>query len=153
MNLIAFIGTGLISKAIQWQTRSVFSHVALELSDGEVIEAWHRGGVKRYPGRDALAHHKGSRAQVFWIEMTQEQEKKAEAFLKGQIGKPYDFLAIARFLSRRPMAENGRWFCSELAAAACCYAGYRLQHTEPHLLSPRDVVMSPRIIYRETVLL
>ncbi len=40
------------------------------------------------------------------------------AFAHAQVGKPYDYTAIAGFLARRDWREDDSWFCSELQAAA-----------------------------------
>ena len=46
------------------------------------------------------------------------------AFLKTQIGKPYDHSAILGFALDRDWRQSDSWFCSELVAAALEKAGY-----------------------------
>lgn len=45
------------------------------------------------------------------------------AFLREQLGKPYDRLAILAFAFNRNWRDQGAWYCSELQAAALEHAG------------------------------
>ena len=70
-------------------------------------------------------------------------------FALEQVGKPYDYRGILKFVSRTPYATNGKWFCSELAAAACAAGGVELLRIPAHESSPRDVAASPMIEHVE----
>jgi uncharacterized protein YycO len=149
MRLLAFKGNSLISKLIRWQTRSEYSHIAIELDSGEIIEAWHRGGVQIHSCRGGLldVHEEGTEIDIYSIDTTLAQETVLTQWLKAQVGDRYDFRSVFRFLSRRPASENNRWFCSELAAKAAENVGLELQRAPAHHLSPRDLAMSPRCEY------
>lgn len=71
-----------------------------------------------------------------------EIEDKFHAFLRAQLGKPYDMTAIAGLALNRDWREPDSWFCSELQAAALEACGYlpRLSAADNHI-SPRDLLL------------
>lgn len=149
MKILAYRGKSWISKAIRWQTRSKYSHIGVLLQDGTVIEAWHKGGVRRIP-RFSVGHKPGTPIDVFEITAPFE-EKAAQIFLERRVGSAYDFHSIFRFLTRRSAAVNDKWFCSELAECAFSAGGLELLNGRPEHHSPRDTVMSPYLRYKETI--
>lgn len=150
MKILAYRGKSLISKAIRFQTRSPYSHIGVQLSDGSVVEAWHKGGVQHVESPSTL-HTKGTKVDVYRIDRVFDAAT-AERFLLEQVGKKYDFSAVARFLSRRNSSANDKYFCSELAEYACLFAGVRLLNGKPSKHSPRDTVMSPILIHEDTII-
>lgn len=119
--ILLFRGRGLISWLIRWQTRSEYSHAALMLPDGSVVEAWQGAGVRRTWLRDWCG------VDVFSVHgMTPEQWQSAIGYARAQIGKGYDYRGVFRFLSRRLVPNNDLWFCSELVFRALEVAGVRL---------------------------
>jgi hypothetical protein len=50
------------------------------------------------------------------------QEAAYYAFVKSQVGKPYDTLAIAAFAFDRNWRTSDAWFCDELVAAGLEHA-------------------------------
>ena len=119
--ILLFRGKGLMSALIRWQTRSKYSHAALLTREGTVIEAWQFAGVreielKSWEGVDA-----------FDVEgLFNKDWDNVIDFARSKIGCKYDWLAIARFISRRSGIRNDRWFCSELVFAAFLRSGIRL---------------------------
>lgn len=141
MKVLGYQGKSWVSKAIRFQTRSDYSHVALEMDDGRVYEAWHIGGVRLLPSfRDG--HHPGTPVDVFHP-ILHTDENAVRPFLDAQVGKKYDFKSVARFLTRRDAPEDGKWFCSELVMVAFNKLEMPLLHTPPWSASPRDVCISP----------
>ena len=59
-------------------------------------------------------------------DMTDDQWDAAIGFAKAQVGKGYDYWAIARFISRRHLPANNKWFCSELVFSAIKSVGVSL---------------------------
>lgn len=149
MNILLYRGTGLISKAIQFQTRSKYSHVAAQHVNGEVIEAWHTGGVRKIPDPfydhasttliDVYKVNEGFDAGRFWN------------LLETQIGCDYDFKSVARFLTRKEPSKDKKWFCSELICWAFNRVGRPILHGNPSELSPRDVSKSPLLDFQRTI--
>ncbi|HUQ94200.1 MAG TPA: YiiX/YebB-like N1pC/P60 family cysteine hydrolase [Bryobacteraceae bacterium] len=116
-SILLFKGRGFLSKLIQWQTRGRFSHAAIMMRDGSIVEAWQGKGVRVQFLTDY------SNVERFVIpSMTDAQWDKAIAYAMSQVGKKYDYWAIIRFISRTAMPENDHWFCSELVIAALNHA-------------------------------
>lgn len=146
MKILAYKGVSLISRLIQWQTRSPYSHIAVELRDGTVIEAWHVGGVQHNRSfRDV--HTRGTAVDVFRINH-EYNEDAVEQFLKAQVGKKYDFMSVARFLTRRDRPADNRWFCSELAFEKLRFL---LDRIKPSHVSPGVLVLSPYLAFEKTM--
>src|SRR5688572_30038297 len=124
MKVVLFKGKGLVSRLIRWQTRSEYSHAALLLEDGTLIESREGKGVQ------AIANwQRPENAVLFEVKGLQEEwARGAREFLSAQIGKKYDWLMVARFVSRRQekRSTSGKWFCSELVFAALQKAGVAL---------------------------
>ena len=151
MRILCYRGVGLISRAIRFQTRSLYSHVAIELQEHEIYEAWHVGGVRQL--RYAIdGHDKSTVIDIYRVDPAINCDiDKVRAFLQSQIGKKYDFKSVARFLTRRKVRADDKWFCSELVLAAIQAGGGELLHVNPSEASPRDVAISPYLFYEATL--
>jgi uncharacterized protein YycO len=120
-------GRSWISEVIRWQTRCWASHAALYVGDGKVLEAW-TSGVREHTmsAWDNVVAY----TNPF---MKPEDWKNVEALIRGQLGKPYDFKAVLRFLAwqRDSDSDNGKWFCFELVAWALQEAGFQIGRRKP----------------------
>jgi uncharacterized protein YycO len=143
IELLFYKPANLIGKLVCWQTRSQFCHVAVHFEDCTVIEALYKDGViKRNYDKD-----KDTDCITLRICVDKTAEESIHCWLENQVGKPYDYLAILRFLSRRKMYSNNRWFCSELAYEAFQQAGVNLlKHTQPWEVSPGLLLRSPLLM-------
>lgn len=151
MHLCLHRGRGTVSKLIQWQSRSVFSHASLLFSDGAVIESREFIGVHKLP---KLVNRPGEIIDVFEVFTSPKQEHAIRSFAEAQVGKPYDYLSIARFLTREPVSNwrMNDWFCSELAFAAFDAAGIRLLNTiKAWAVNPGHLSLSTRIHFRRRI--
>ena len=149
---IRFVTTDdAVSSAIRGaQLGFVYTHAEVVV-EGGYLGARARGGVKVRPvGYDAGP---GMLERFLELPVTCDQEAAVLGFLRGQIGKPYDFAAIADLAFallhhpdrvREPGAwrEPSAWFCSELIAAALMHAGVPLgdliadaRHVTPAVLA------------------
>lgn len=137
--ILLYRGLGVI----RWQTRGDYGHAALRLRSGEVIEAQFRAGVvvREFDENDG--------AQAFDVpDLNDEQADLVEKFARDQVGKPYDWLGVLRFISRRPERRwQDSWFCSELVFA-CFQAGGidLLRDIQPWKVSPTHIGYSPLIV-------
>ncbi len=135
---------GVIGTIIRWQQRGAWSHASLYFPGRGVIEAREFCGVRALP---ALAPKPAEVIARYTVRgLTPELEERVFAFAQAQLGKPYDYTMVARFLTRRQAdrKEAGRWFCSELAFAALKHAGIDLfAATEPWEVSPGLLARSP----------
>ena len=150
MEILAYRGKSIVSKLIRWQTRSEYSHIAVELDDGSIIEAWLTDGVIH---RDSFneGHTDGTPVDFFRIKGLADSSR-AEEFLWEQVGKKkkYDWISVFRFLWHTPAENNNRWFCSELAEKALETASNKLLRGNCSEHSPRDTAMSTLLEFEFT---
>lgn len=140
-------GSGLISRAIRWQTRGRYSHAAILFSDGVLIEARERFGVRRLWPYAAAVYLGAERAELFRLTVP-VQEAPARAFAEAQLGKAYDIGSVLRFITRSQETRtgSGKWFCSELTFATLTKAGAPpLARIEPWAVSPEHLSHSPHL--------
>jgi hypothetical protein len=148
MQILLFKGRGLVSRLIQWQSRSPYSHAAIGFPDtaGVTYEATHPTGVRSVYWPD----YSGQEVDVFnVVGVTPKSEADALAFAQEQLGKPYDLTMVARFVSRRQEARksSGKWFCSELAFAVASRARLIFARTEPWEVPPGMLPRSPGLVF------
>jgi len=143
MNIALYRGIGFWpSRCIEWFSRSPYSHAAFVFDDGAArvaqdladsreltrlycrapgatVEAW-SGGVKCSPGPGFL-HTPGTPVDILAFSRPLEaaEERALILLLDSQIGIPYDYWDIIRFVTRRQGNPGGRLFCSELVAQDC----------------------------------
>ena len=167
IQIAAYQGVSFISRLIRWQTRSQYSHIAIQFTDdlwvrlggrehyigaGNVIEAW-KGGVRQAVDISE-SHDPKTLVDLFEfaVPLTADEEQAMAAFLVRQLGKGYDYRAIIRFLTREPEDHwhRQKWFCSELAFEAALTCGRRLlERCAAWEIPPRDVPRSPLLKYIE----
>lgn len=129
-----------ISRVMAWLTHSDVSHVAL-VRGGLVIEATGVGhpphGVKVSLFEDWKIAHPG-----FWIKrIPHPSPDQVWAHAENQIGQPYDWTWLLRWLLRRDWRDNGKWVCSELIAWAAEQTGWPLVVGALASVTPRDLNM------------
>jgi hypothetical protein len=103
-----------LSNAIKHFSRGWPSHVDAVLDSGELLGARLDGGVAIRPAD----YEKFSRRLRVFLPCSPVQEQAFYAFVRDQLGKPYDVPAIAAFIFGRDWRSDGSWFCSELQARA-----------------------------------
>lgn len=157
MQLGFYEGTSLVSRLIQWQQWSPISHVAIrDVTKNRVLEAWATGvmsGGEVMEVGDWFVNHKPGTivhvCRLRWV--TPEIEARILARIWSQKGKKYDYLGVARFLSRIRSKNNDRWFCSELPSWACSEEGVPLVLSrQPSMNSPGTLWSSLRLEYLHT---
>ena len=158
MRILQYRGHSLVSKAIRFQTRSIYSHSAIQFSDRKVIEAWHTGGKRPWHGSVRMlespfdGHSSGTLIDVFSVDnRCNYNEAMIRKTAEQQIGKRYSFVDVFRFLSRTRTSENDKWFCSELVSYLCAHGTLYLLHGTHANFSPRDIGMSPVLFYETTI--
>jgi hypothetical protein len=118
-------GRGLSSAAIAWMSAGLFSHVDAILPDGSLLGSRSDRILGIDPGVRVRppAYEKWPHRVIFQLSANDAQAAAFYDFLNGEIGKPYDKLAILGFAIARNWREEGAWFCSELVAAGLEFAG------------------------------
>ena len=118
-------GDRLASGLIAWFSSGHLSHVDANLGNGQFLGAYERkvcgipAGVQLRP----VQYDTFPRRVTFSIPVVLNQRTAWLQFLHDQIGKPYDWTAIAGFVTGRNWRERDSWICSELQAAALEAAG------------------------------
>lgn len=158
--ILLYRGISPLSRTIRFRTRVIswlppscdYSHVAWELDDASVIEAWKKGGVRHVP-TFAADHTPGTSVDVFEVRCPRPHLRtNIELFLLSQVGKRYDTAGILGFVARQDnMQRKDRWFCSELIASAFSRSKMPLlARLEPHRMLPGMIVLSPFLERVET---
>jgi hypothetical protein len=146
-------GRSLISRAIRCFTWSPYSHAAwIDTTANCVIEAW-SGRVRRVADM-SNQHTPGTAVDIFYVDVTREQDSKIAAFMQAQVGKRYDYRGVIHFITRRSENASGqtRWFCSELVHAAYRSAGIELLSRIPdYKVSPGLLSYSPLLRLVSTI--
>lgn len=169
LDIIAFGGEGLISKAIKWKTGSEVSHIGIVkesvISDTEraifVIESTSLDNysgvvINRLSGR--LRTYHGDVWVLSLSEMVRacldvDKYKAARDFMYRQRGKAYDTkqalfagldwidkIPILRLISKKISTKNfNKLFCSELVGGSLQAAGVLLKSLNPSELTPDDI--------------
>jgi hypothetical protein len=120
-------GSGVGSRSISWFSSGHLSHVDALMPDGRLLGARsdHVGGVPSGVWVRPYDYEKVISKVIFEINtVSLEQEDKFYSFLRAEVGKGYDHLAILAFLLNRNWRDLDAWICSELQAAALEYCGY-----------------------------
>lgn len=146
MKFLLVNGSSFVSKLIKWQTRGHYSHAALRFDDGLVIEAKEFIGVRQLAVSDWIIQTSPNEWQTFEVPATPAQVAAIRAFALAQVGKPYAYGQIARFITRQDYATqpDDKWFCSELVFEAFKRAGLELfRNTEGWEVAPFLLEKSP----------
>ena len=117
------------------------THVEAVMPDGTLLGAHYEGGVQaRRPGYDA---GKIRRELLVSIPADAAMTDAFHAFLRAQLGKPYDKRAILAFVLGHEWQDPAAWFCSELQAAAlaACTWFVSALATEFSHITPRDLLL------------
>lgn len=127
-------GGGMISRLIRWFTWGRWSHVAIRMPEGDVIEAKEFRGVIR---REVTYEQK----EIVSVTVTPEQYAVFETALRSQLGKSYDWRAILGFVFRRDWERTDYWICSELVAWALKQANVNVVHEKRWRIDPTALYM------------
>ena len=155
MRIALYQGKCWISRAIRWQTRSLYSHAAFLARDGTVIEAWQP--CVRLVQSLSAQHSPGTVVDIFdFVQpLSQEEDEQLWKLAMADRGIPYDYVGVLRFISRRPEDErsNDRLFCSEQVFSRCKEIGRSLlERTEAWRVPPDWISRSPLLRLVETVI-
>lgn len=162
---LAYRGRSLLSRFIRFATAGDYSHVGLAVSlaesgdiklwspaDGERPElefgAW-GSAFRPWDVKVRLLvideeHRPGTQVDVYRLPCTRDEADKILDFFLEHEGAPYDFVGALTSLVRPSWQGKKKFFCSELAYAACLSAGARLLNEDrPYKVTPRIFCLSP----------
>jgi len=118
---IIFVGSsGWIARAIRWGDPFQYTHVAVYLGNGKIIEA--DGGKVRISSLGRYFPAKGFSGEVVRLKMSHAQQKLFVSLLKGEVNFKYDYKLIFILwllglfgVSRNLLTyESSRKICSNL---------------------------------------
>lgn len=113
------------SYLIRLATWSSWSHVSYLDDNDYVTESIGAHGVRRVTLNEALEDcHKF--AIVSFRNCDRIQKEMFEGYLRSQLGKKYDFLALFGIALNRKWQDDDKWICSELIAYALKSVGISL---------------------------
>lgn len=137
--VLLFRGRGVVSALIRWQTRGPYSHAALLYPDNRtIIEAWH-SGVRKAQVED------WNGIDIFDVPEIDDWTS-VFAYAEARLGKKYDFLSVARFVTRqKPPMGDEREFCSELVFGALATKVKVLARIDAANVSPTHLGWSPKL--------
>ena len=161
---LAYRGRSPLSRLIRFLTAGDYSHIGLAVvrEGGELapwglrhgarpeleLGAWGRW-YRPWEARIRVleideAHTPGTPVDLFRLPCTEAEARGILDFYRKHLGAGYDFLGALTSLVRPVGEDKRRWFCSEIAYAACLAAGVRLlNETRPHKVTPRIFALSP----------
>ncbi len=153
MKIALYRGNTFIGKCILFFCRGGYTHVALVLDDGRVIESYPGTGVRlRRSVTDGMKNYK---IDIFEVPTTEEQNEIIKDFLANQIGKKYDYSAFLGFVfytTTQDRRESNRWMCSELVFSALQKVDINLlERVKAWMVSPTIVSFSPIMKYHSTI--
>jgi hypothetical protein len=120
---------------IMWMTGGQYSHGEFLLPYGKTLGARPFGGVQI---RDHHIPYKSTRLFV-------EAPDAVLAYAHSQIGKPYDFTAIAgRLLGKRNWQADDSWYCFELIERSFYNGGLPIlpERLDRTVVTDRDILAS-----------
>lgn len=147
----------VFGRLINWRTYGDWSHVAVRIIDTDnndfpcIVEASFMGGV-RLTTINRLKH---SYEQVVYKRIGVDKHA-SDLFVCGlsQVGKPYDYKAIAgAFFRREAWVNSGAWYCSELAAWIAYKMCLKLFDRGEKIITPQMLytALSPQVVRVEGV--
>lgn len=154
------------------EERGIYAASALSTKDAsDISRALARITVKRPEGRapsgprtstfnpqplPALSrqHTAGTTVDIFKfiVPLTADENRQLEFLARRDVGTPYDYRGIIRFLTRQRDGRSRRLFCSEQVFARCQQIGRPLlDRTEAWRVPPDWLARSPRLELDQTI--
>ena len=150
-DILLFYRGGLMSKIIQWGTKSKYSHTALCVNAemNLLIEA--QGCVRAADIRTMTDY------DIFRVKEGHAYDlEKVVSFLVSKLNSRYDyrgviFLGIMKLFRLKKMANKWQrkkdWFCSELVVSAFREGGLDIISKKAENASPKDIAVS-KIVFK-----
>jgi len=160
---LAYRGKSPLSRMIRFLTAGDYSHVglAVTMETNGGLRLWaprfgerpelELGAWGKWPWDVRVEvllidkeHRPGTEVDLFKLPCTESEAQAIFDFYLENEGAGYDWLGALTCLVRPKAEDKGRWFCSELAYAACLSAGVKLLNEDrPHKVTPRIFFLSP----------
>lgn len=116
-DIIFVRGTSLISRLVLLFDKGKFSHVAIAVSDHEVIETnW------KMKSKIVEFHYKDY--EIVRLDLTDSQRNRVPVMAKTLEGKWYDYLQVLGYISKSRLNNPRYLICSELVSKVLSGIGY-----------------------------
>lgn len=127
----------LAARLIRAFTWSDYCHVGFyDRKNGSVIDSRSdRKGVTEYAFEDLKKDY-----SRILIRSLPNVPREALEIARSQLGKPYDWTALAGLGLHRDWQETDKWFCSELVTWACQQTGAEVINKQSWRVTPQDVL-------------
>lgn len=115
---IVFVrGTSLISKLVRLFDNGEFSHVAIAVSDSEVIETnWNmKSKIVKFHYKDY---------EIITLNLTEVQRQRVPVIARSLEGKWYDYLQVISYIFKSRLNNPRHLICSELVYNILSEVGY-----------------------------
>lgn len=139
MNFTGLSLCGIATPIINRITNGQWAHVGMVTRAGIYFDAMPFAGVRNYTCKRMRLSGSPTVLDYATFPVQVPYEAAAEVFAYRQIGKPYDYGAIAGF-TRRKWNDPAKWYCSELVAATLKAGGMDMGFVEDmRWVSPNDL--------------
>ena len=128
-----------LSPLIRLWTWSRVSHCEFEFSDGlQIVAAMEAGRVIATRNRKYLWEYN------YELDITEQQEKSLREWCEGELGKPYDYTALAPLnvlipRTKKLWKDHKQWMCSEFCAYGLELVGIELFPDHFKKIKPSDL--------------
>jgi len=152
LEFVGFKGVSLFSKFVKFFTRGDYSHIAVLLSDGELIEVWKRSSGVYWDYSTLQNHTKGTPYEVYSLPVSSEVAEKALSFYRYLALRriPYNYLGVIGFVIP-VFTSNGGYFCSEGCWEGLAFASPDFRDIEGWRVSPTTFIKLIRLRGAELV--
>ena len=132
-------GSSLLSRIIRLFDKGRYSHVAIAVSETEILEA-------QYFTRSKVVRNYHLDYDIVDLNLSDYQRKEVVRMSKSMVGKWYDYRQILGYVFRKPWDNPNNMICSELVAVML----FELYIIRPsHNVSLEDFrMMKPNELYR-----
>ena len=149
MIIAMYRSKGILPALIRFFSRGRYNHCAI-VHDGMCYESRQGCGVRVVKFVDSI--DMGDKIDFYTVMTTPEQDGRILNYFEMNIGRPYDYKGVWRFIDRQSDEADERdhtWFCSEIVAWAFRMAGVALFNChDDWKFSPTDLTYSLRVTKR-----
>lgn len=128
----------IASKLVELWTGHWASHVDMVIGNGLYLGSDITTGVAIIGEEDYI-----TRAEFYYIEVTDNQYDIIMKTAREQLGKKYDIWALVGNMFRRNWQQTDKWFCSELIVYCFTKSGYMLTYSKSNRVTPADLIKNP----------
>lgn len=120
MKIVLYKPYDTLDKIISFFSRGNYSHVAIMMNDGSLIDIRPFKKIRKIPYIH-YGRNQNQKVEIYNVVTTTQQDEIINDFLNKQIGKGYDYFSVFGFIinkSELGRKQYGKWFCSELVYCA-----------------------------------